>query len=218
MKRITIISGHYGSGKSEISVNLAIQKKIDYLIDLDIINPYFRTRSLNKLLEKNNIHLVESTVKGMLGSDLPYVSGEGVIPFIKPDITAIYDLGGTENGVKVLIQFLDRVKDLNEIDFLCTVNIFRPETSDVKSILNTILMYESITQLKITGLINNTNLIKETTEEDIIKGEKILKEVSEKLNVPILYTVVEESHNNDYKYKFLGERLVLTRYVAQRWL
>ena len=218
MKRITIISGHYGSGKSEISVNLAIQKKIDYLIDLDIINPYFRTRSLNKLLEKNNIHLVESTVKGMLGSDLPYVSGEGVIPFIKSDITAIYDLGGTENGVKVLIQFLDRVKDLNEIDFLCTVNIFRPETSDVKSILNTILMYESITQLKITGLINNTNLIKETTEEDIIKGEKILKEVSEKLNVPILYTVVEESHNNDYKYKFLGERLVLTRYVAQRWL
>jgi len=218
MKRITIISGHYGSGKSEISVNLAIRKKIDYLIDLDIINPYFRTRSLNKLLEKNNIHLVESTVKGMLGSDLPYVSGEGVIPFIKPDITAIYDLGGTENGVKVLIQFLDRVKDLNEIDFLCTVNIFRPETSDVKSILNTILMYESITQLKITGLINNTNLIKETTEEDIIKGEKILKEVSEKLNVPILYTVVEESHNNDYKYKFLGERLVLTRYVAQRWL
>ena len=58
MKRITIISGHYGSGKSEISVNLAIRKKIDYLIDLDIIKPYFRTRSLNKLLEKNNIHLV----------------------------------------------------------------------------------------------------------------------------------------------------------------
>ncbi|MCD6482125.1 MAG: ATP-binding protein [Candidatus Izimaplasma sp.] len=218
MKRITIISGHYGSGKSEISVNLAIQKKIDYLIDLDIINPYFRSRSLDKLLEKNNIHLVESTIKGMLGSDLPYVSGEGVIPFIKPDITAIYDLGGTENGVKVLIQFLDRIKTFNEIDFLCTVNIFRPETSDVKSILNTISMYESITRLKITGLINNTNLIKETTEEDIIKGERILQEVSKKLNVPILYTVIEESHNQEYKYKFLGERLVLTRYVAQRWL
>ena len=96
MKRITIISGHYGSGKSEISVNLAIQKNIDYLIDLDVINPYFRSRSLDGLLEENNIHLVESTVKGMIGSDLPYVSGEGAVPFINPDITAIYDLGGTE--------------------------------------------------------------------------------------------------------------------------
>ena len=218
MRRITIISGHYGSGKSEISANLAIQKKIDYLVDLDIINPYFRTRSLDKLFEKNNIHLVESTVKGMLGSDLPYVSGEGVIPFVNPDITAIYDLGGTENGVRVLIQFLDRVKDINEIDFLCTVNIFRPETSDVKSILQTISMYEAVTQLKITGLINNTNLIKETTEEDIIRGEEILKEVSKKLNIPILYTVVEENNNQSYKYIFLGERLVLTRYIAKRWL
>ena len=218
MRRITIISGHYGSGKSEISVNLAIQKKIDYLVDLDIINPYFRSRSLDVLLEENNIHLVESTVKGMLGSDLPYVSGEGVIPFVNREITAIYDLGGTENGVKVLIQFLDRVKDIKEIDFLCTVNIFRPETSDVKSILQTISMYEAVTQLKITGLINNTNLIKETEEVDIIRGEEILKEVSKKLNIPILYTVIEENNHPNYKYKFLGERLVLTRYVAQRWL
>ena len=218
MKRITIISGHYGSGKSEISVNLAIQNNIDYLIDLDIINPYFRSRSLSELLEEKNIHLVESTVKGMLGSDLPYVSGEGVVPFVNPDITAIYDLGGTENGVKGLIQFLDRVKDLNEIDFLCTVNIFRPETSDALSILQTISMYEAVTQLKVTGLINNTNLIKETTETDIIRGEEILKEVSIKLNIPILYTVIEENNDDNYNYKFLGERLVLTRYVAKRWL
>ena len=218
MKRITIISGHYGSGKSEISVNLAIQKNIDYLIDLDVINPYFRSRSLDGLLEENNIHLVESTVKGMIGSDLPYVSGEGAVPFINPDITAIYDLGGTENGVKILIQFLDRVKDFNEIDFLCSVNIFRPETSDVKHILQTISMYEAVTELKVTGLINNTNLINETKEEDIIKGEKILREVSNKLNIPILYTVIEEEKDVLYKSKFLGERLVLTRYVAKRWL
>lgn len=218
MRRITIISGHYGSGKSEISVNLAIQKKIQYLVDLDIINPYFRSRSLNELLDKHNIHLVESTVKGMLGSDLPYVSGEGAVPFVNPNITAIYDLGGTENGARVLIQFLDRVKDVNEIDFLCTVNIFRPETSDVEKILQTISMYEAETQLKITGLINNTNLIAETTEQDIINGEKVLLEVSKKLNIPILYTVIEENNNLDYKYDFLGERLVLTRYIAKRWL
>ncbi len=217
MKRITIISGHYGSGKSEISVNLAILKKIDYLVDLDIINVYFRSRSLSELLESHNIHLVESTVKNMLGSDLPYVSGEGVVPFVNPDITAIYDLGGTENGARVLIQFLDRVKDIKEIDFLCTVNIFRPETSNVEKILQTISMYEAVTQLKITGLINNTNLINETTEEDIIRGEKILIEVSKKLNIPILYTVIEKSKNN-FNHTFIGEKLVLTRYIALKWL
>jgi len=218
MKRITIISGHYGSGKSEISVNLAIQKKIDYLVDLDIVNPYFRSRSLDKLLEAHDIHLVESTVKGMLGSDLPYVSGEGAVPFVNPKITAIYDLGGTENGARVLIQFLDRVKDVNEIDFLCTVNIFRPETSDVEKILQTISMYEAETQLKITGLINNTNLMNETLEEYIIEGEQILIEVSKRLNIPILYTVIEENNNEKYKNDFLGERLVLTRHIAKRWL
>ncbi len=218
MKRITIISGHYGSGKSEISVNLAIQKKIDYLVDLDIVNPYFRSRSLDKLLEAHDIHLVESTVKGMLGSDLPYVSGEGAVPFVNPNITAIYDLGGTENGARVLIQFLDRVKDVNEIDFLCTVNIFRPETSDVEKILQTISMYEAETQLKVTGLINNTNLMNETLEEYIIEGEQILIEVSKILDIPILYTVIEENNDEKYKNDFLGERLVLTRHIAKRWL
>jgi hypothetical protein len=218
MKRITIISGHYGSGKSEISVNLAIQKKIDYLVDLDIVNPYFRSRSLGTLLEAHNIHLVESTVKGMLGSDLPYVSGEGAVPFVNPNITAIYDLGGTENGARVLIQFLDRVKDVNEIDFLCTVNIFRPETNDVDKILQTISMYEAETQLKITGLINNANLMNETLEEHVIKGEKILVEVGKRLNIPILYTVIEGNNDTNYKYDFLGERLVLTRHIAKRWL
>jgi len=217
MKRITIISGHYGSGKSEISVNLAINKKIDYLVDLDIINPYFRSRGLSSFLEKNNIHLVESTVKGMLGSDLPYVSGEGVVPFVNPDITAIYDLGGTENGARVLIQFLDRVKDINEIDFLCCVNIFRPETANVKGILDTISMYEAETQLRVTGLINNTNLINETVEEDIIRGEAILTEVGKQLNIPIVYTVIEET-KKDFDYTFKGERISLIRYIAKKYL
>ena len=170
------------------------------------------------MLEEKNIHLVESTVKGMLGSDLPYVSGEGAVPFVNPSITAIYDLGGTENGARVLIQFLDRVKDVNEIDFLCAVNIFRPETSDVTKILQTISMYEAETQLKITGLINNTNLMDETKEEYILEGQQILKEVSKTLDIPILYTVIEEKNHEKYRNDFLGERLVLTRHIAKRWL
>lgn len=216
MKRITIIAGHYGSGKSEISVNLALKNKIDYIVDLDIINPYFRTRALDDLFEENGIHLVESTVKGMLNSDMPYVSGEGAIPFVNKDITAIYDLGGTENGAKVLIQFLDRATDFENIDFLCSVNIYRPETATAEKIKHTITLLEAQTQLNITGLINNTNLIDETTEQDVIDGEKVLKEVSKQLGIPIVYTVVEEHKN--FTNTFEGERITLNRYVARKWL
>lgn len=216
MKRITIIAGHYGSGKSEISVNLALNNQVDYFIDLDIINPYFRTRALDSLFEEHGIRLVESTVKGMLNSDMPYVSGEGVVPFVNKDLTAIYDLGGTENGAKVLIQFLDRATDFENIDFLCTVNIFRPETATAKKIIHTITLLEAQTQLKITGLINNTNLIDETTEEEVIEGERILKEVSKQLQIPIVYTVVEEHKN--FTHAFEGERITLNRYVARKWL
>lgn len=215
MKRITIIAGHYGSGKSEISVNLAVNKKIDYLIDLDIINPYFRSRALTDLFEEHGIHLVESTVKGMLNSDMPYVSGEGRIPFLNKDITAIYDLGGTENGAKVLIQFTEYITNFDEIDFLVAINTFRPETATKKDILHTITLLEAQTQLKVTGLINNTNLIEETTEEDVINGQEVIKTVSEELNVPILYTVIEE--NKKFQHDFEGERITLKRYVARKW-
>lgn len=217
MKRITILAGHYGSGKSEISVNLALKNKIDYIVDLDIINPYFRSRALHELFEEKGIHLVESTVKGMLNSDMPYVSGEGAVPFVNKDITAIYDLGGTENGAKVLIQFSDRITDIENIDFLACINIFRPETATPELILQTITMLEAQTQLKITGLINNTNLMDLTTEDDVIQGEQIISEVAEKLKVPIVYTVIEEN-KKDFNYDFKGERLVLSRYVARKWL
>lgn len=217
MKRITILAGHYGSGKSEISVNLAINNKIDYIVDLDIINPYFRSRALNELFEEKGIHLVESTIKGMLNSDMPYVSGEGVVPFVNKELTAIYDLGGTENGAKVLIQFSDRITDIENIDFLVCINIYRPETSTPELIMKTITLLEAQTQLKVTGLINNTNLINETTLQDIIDGEKVISIVCEKLNLPIVYTVVEESRKG-FDYDFKGERLELSRYVARKWL
>lgn len=216
MKRITILAGHYGSGKSEISVNLAINKKVDYIVDLDIINPYFRSRALNDLFLEHNIHLVESTIKGQLNSDMPYVSGEGAVPFVRDDITAIYDLGGTENGGRVLIQFRDRIKKIEDVDLLYVVNIYRPETDSALKIKNAIKLLEGESQLRVTGLINNTNLMQYTTLEDVVKGEDIIKEVSKELDIPINYTVVEEHH--DFDYSFEGEFLKLKRLVAEKWL
>jgi len=216
MRRITIIAGHYGSGKSEISVHLAIHKKIDYIVDLDIINPYFRSRALQSVFDEYGIHLVESTIKGMLNSDMPYVSGEAAVPFVNEKITAIYDLGGTANGGRVLIQFVDRIKKIEDIDLLYVVNLYRPETADTPRIINAISDLEGEAQIKVTGLINNTNLMHYTTVEDVIEGERVLTEVSEQLGLPIVYTVIEESHQ--FEYPFKGEMIILKRLVANTWL
>lgn len=216
MKRITIIAGHYGSGKSEISVNLALNNEIDYIVDLDIINPYFRSRALNDVFEENNIRLVESTIRGKLNSDMPYVSGEAAVPFVQTDKTAIYDLGGTENGGRVLIQFVDRIKDIENIDMLYVVNIFRPETATKDLIVKAIAKLEGESQLRVTGLINNTNLMHLTKLEEVLEGERVLKEVSKELNIPIKYTVVEESHHFDYNFE--GKLMILERLVAKKWL
>ena len=216
MRRITIIAGHYGSGKSEISTHLALKHKVDYFVDLDIINPYFRTRALAKLFESHGISLVESTIKGMKNSDMPYVSGEGVIPFINENLTAVYDLGGTENGGRVLMQFRERMRNLDDIDLLYVVNIYRPYSDNPIAIKRAIKLLEAETQLPVTGLINNTNLMEYTTEEDVFKGQKILRQVGKDLNLPIVYTVVEEHHT--FKGPFDGEQIILQRLVAKEWL
>lgn len=216
MKRITIIAGHYGSGKSEISTHLAFHNDIDVFVDLDIINPYFRTRALDQEFEARGIQLIESTLKGMKNSDMPYVSGAAAVPFVNSNLRAIYDLGGTENGGRVLIQFVDRIQSLDDIDLLYVVNIFRPETDSVEKIIAAIKRLESEAQLSVTGLINNTNLMKHTTLDDVLAGQEILKTVGAELQLPICYTVIEEHHHFDHP--FAGDLIQLQRLVANKWL
>jgi hypothetical protein len=216
MKRITILAGHYGSGKSEISTHLAFHNEIDVFVDLDIINPYFRTRALDKEFAARGIHLVESTIKGMTNSDMPYVSGEAAVPFVDPSIRAIYDLGGTENGGRVLIQFKDRIRNMEDIDLLYVVNLYRPETDGKDKIIQAIRALEGESQIRVTGLINNTNLMAHTTEEDILLGQDVLRQVGSELGLPIVYTVVEEHHL--FQGPFDGELIQLQRLVANKWL
>ena len=216
MKRITILAGHYGSGKSEIAVNLALESNINTLVDIDIINPYFRSRALNKLLNSHGVQVIESTIENVTGSDLPFISSKGSHPFINKDLSAIYDLGGTELGAKVLIQYRDFIKDFSEIDLLIVINIFRPETSSVELIINTIQALENAAQMKVTGLINNTNLMDETTETMILEGQRIIESVSAELSLPIMYTFIEEHVQTNVQFK--GENKRLIRHVAKHWL
>ncbi len=215
MSLITVISGHYGSGKSEISINLALLTDAHMIIDLDIVNPYFRSREVEEVLKEYHIELVSSPLEKALGSDLPYLSGRIYAPFHNREIKAIIDLGGDPVGAKVFRQFEDF--DLSGIEHLMVVNIFREETEDVNKIIKMIHLIEGSSGLKITGLINNTNLLRHTTLDDLLNGQKIIKEVSEKMNLPIKYTVVHESLTYEADM-LIGEIINLKLYLRKDWL
>jgi hypothetical protein len=216
MKRITFITGHYGSGKSEFSVNLAIAKHVDYLIDLDIVNPYFRSREAEEILGKNNITMISSGLKNALGSDLPFISGEVFHPFRDKSKKAIFDLGGDLVGARLIRQFSEVINH-NETDLLLCTNIYREQTSSVQGIIKMIQSIEGSSGLRVTGLINNSNFLRDTTIDDILKGQEIVIEVSKQLNLPIVYTGIYEKVNQKQS-QLVGEIVPLKLYLRKNWL
>jgi len=215
MKNITFLTGYYGSGKSELAMNLSIKEKVDYVVDLDIINPYFRTREQESLLSQFGIETISSDLDYKIHIDMPYISKRVFIPFNNQEKRAIYDLGGNDQGAKLLRQF-DNYHD-TEIDLFLVVNVFRPESGDPEKIIKLINQIEGMSGFKITGLINNSNLLRDTTIEDILFGEEIIKEVSKKKNLPIVYTAVWENIYAD-NLVFQGEILKLKLYFRKNWL
>ena len=197
-KRIRIVTGYYGSGKTEFAVNYAYKlaefAKRPCIADLDIVNVYFRSREKQKELEEAGIEVISSSVVED-NCDMPALSSKIAVPFLDKSYDYIMDLGGSEVGAKVLGRYDDIDKD--EVDFFMVVNIYRPETGSADEIIYQMRLLEQMSGLKITGLVNNSNLIRETTVEDIIAGEEFLKEVSDKTGVPIKYTtcMVDEVEN-----------------------
>ncbi|HNZ50877.1 MAG TPA: hypothetical protein PKG91_05185 [Bacilli bacterium] len=197
-------------------MNLAIQKRVSTLVDLDIVNPYFRSRELEKLLNENHVKMVSSPLEKALGSDLPFISSQAFSPFSQPQVTAIYDLGGNGVGAKLIRQFLDFINK-EETDLLLCINIYREETDDVAKIIKMINEIESSGGLKVTGLINNSNFLRETSLEDILKGQKMIQQVAEQTKLSIQYTGIWEKI--PFPLGLLqGEVIKLKLYLRKNWL
>lgn len=220
-KRITIITGNTGSGKTEFALQYALDQKKIYdkvnLVDLDVINVYFRSREISKFLKENFITILGSNNLTHDNSDLPNVSYafESLLS-IKNNEKVIIDLAGSENGLKLLMA----LKNKNfEYDLWFVCNIFREETENAKKIVKIIEEYEEFSGLKITGLINNSNLLEETSLSDIIYGERVLEKVSLEKKVPIICTM---SHldNEILMKKLMNKRILHIKefYNSQNWL
>lgn len=194
MSNLKIITGHFGSGKTEYCVNLAM-KLADLgeacsLLDLDIVNPYFRSRERADMLTAAGIHIVG----GALGlkqdsADLPALPPEiyGLIDNTTDHV--IFDVGGDPSGARVLSRFSDKIS-VRDYDMYAVVNANRPSTADAKSVISYIDAIEQSSRLKINGLINNTHMLRETELSDIERGMALCQSVSAERGIPIIHNVV----------------------------
>ena len=195
-KRIRVIVGHYGSGKTEFSVNyafrLAEQGRRTALVDLDIANPYFRSREKQSPLQEKGIRVYSNTFGYDITADLPAIAAGIKAPLEDLACDTVVDAGGDDLGARILIQF-DKYWRGGECDLFCVVNANRRETGTVDGAMSHIIRIEAETNLKVTGLINNTHLLRETTAADILKGWRVCRELSDRLGIPIKYNCCVEN-------------------------
>lgn len=218
-RRIRIIAGHYGSGKTEFAINYAFKlKKIKRKVaiaDLDIINVYFRSREKRKELEEANIELVSSSII-QNNCDIPSISARAVSILHDSSINYIIDIGGNDIGMRVLAGLRPYLSAQNS-DFFMVVNTNRPETSNVDGILNHKKALEESIGMFITGFILNTNLIHETTLKNIIEGNKILQKASKIVNVPIRYTSYIQKEIELNQDDVIGKLFPMNYYMRKEW-
>ena len=212
--RLKVIIGAYGSGKSEISVNLALNMRKAspegkvLLADLDIVNPFYRSADAAKILEENDIRLISPMYAGS-NVDAPVLSGEVYVIFDDESYSGVFDIGGEDMGATILGSMKSRLDGM-DVDLLMAVNTRRPFTSTADEIIIMASELTEASKMNITGFINNTNVLEDTTAEDIIEGEKILKEVSEKTGIPLVMTAVMDGVMTDEHKKLLVSPEIMT--------
>lgn len=220
-KRIRIIIGHYGSGKTEFSVNYAMKLKQASsskvaIADLDIVNVYFRSREKQVMLEEQGIKVIASSIAGN-ALDLPAVAADIITPLEDKSYEYVIDVGGDSVGARVLGRFKNYIED-GDYDMFMVVNANREQTMDLEGIKRHKETIEATSRLRVTGFINNTHLIRETTLEDVLKGDKLLKEASKELGIPIRYVSAMSHIASQIPDEVSGEILALDLIMRDQWM
>jgi hypothetical protein len=221
-KRIRIITGHYGSGKTEFSVNYikklreSVEGKVA-IADLDIVNVYFRSREKKAEMEEMGIQVIASNLDTAV-ADVPAVAGAMTMPVQNKEYQYLIDLGGNDVGTLVLGR-IKPVIDHTETDFFMVVNAYRPGTSTPEGIIEQMEILEYAAGMKVTGFINNTNLVRETTWDCLLHGDEVLKEVTKRTGVPVKYVAfVKELLAEEVPEGLSGELFPMEFNMRKTWM
>ena len=219
--RIRIFIGHYGSGKTEFAVNyaMALSKQTSHvtLCDLDIVNPYFRSREKASLLEENNVHVISGARGHSANLDVPMVSPNVLAPIQDENMQVILDVGGDAMGARVIARFAAYFTK-GAYDMFFVLNANRAETQDALGVIKHIRNIEDTVGAKVTGIVNNTHLLRETDVEEVLKGQTLAMEVSKATNIPIKYISTLEKVTRQLPTDLEGEIFPIQMYMREEWM
>ena len=200
IKRVTLFAGHYGSGKTNIAVNwakhLKSQGKNVTIVDLDIVNPYFRTKDSQKEFEELGIKLVCSEYANT-NLDIPALPKEIYGAIADKNSYLIMDIGGDDVGAVAMGRYTPSILEENNYEMIYVANCYRPLTKTAEDTLEVMREIEVASGIPFTAIINNSNLGVETTPEVVVKSNVYAQELSKISKLPVRYTTVNNSIVND---------------------
>ena len=195
-KRITLFCGHYGSGKTNIAVNYALYLKKQgeevEIADMDIVNPYFRTKDSEKELTGAGVRLISPRFANS-NVDLPALPQELYGLFEFKDKCAVLDIGGDDRGAYALGRFTPFILEENNYNNFFVANFYRPLTRTAEQALEVMREIETAGKVPFTGIVNNSNLGEETAAADVEKTYSLADELSSLTGLPVYMTSVKDS-------------------------
>lgn len=196
-KKTYVILGHYGSGKTEFTMNYALklrhEDKKTAIVDLDIGNPYFRSREKKDFLNEKGIELYANPFGYEITAELPALAANTKAPFENPEVFTLVDVGGDDLGARILWQYKKYLTAENT-QIWCVINGNRPETATVEGVILHINQIEQEIGLAITGLVCNTHMLRETTVEHVLEGVDLCLKVAEARSLPLCYITCLDEH------------------------
>ncbi|MGM9973711.1 MAG: ATP-binding protein [Clostridiaceae bacterium] len=217
--RLNIFTGHFGSGKTETSINFALKlaesgDKVS-LVDIDIVNPYFCSRDIKEELEEKGLRIIAAS-KDLSNGELMVVPGEVISAFNDKSHRVVFDIGGDDMGAVALGQY-NRYFLQEDYNMYLVINNNRPLTETIEACEEYLYSIERSSRLKVTHLVSNTNLSSETTTEDVIKGDSLVSELSHRLRLPHAFTVCTKDQLFELEGRVKGNLFPIDIYMKKPW-
>ena len=218
-KRVTLFAGHYGSGKTNVAVNYALWLRERHdkvaIADLDVVNPYFRTKDSAEVLTEHGIKLISSPYANT-NVDVPALPAEAYTILDNPELTAVIDVGGDDRGALALGRYVPSIRQEGDYEMLLVINRYRPLTQTGADAVTVMREIEAAAGLPFTGIVHNSNLGEETTAQDVMSSADYAEDISRRTGLPIRLTTVRRELLPQVEGK-VPNPFPMTIYVKQSW-
>ncbi|MBR3290041.1 MAG: hypothetical protein IKI63_04605 [Clostridia bacterium] len=218
-KRVTLFAGHYGSGKTNVAVNYALWLRQRHdkvaIADLDVVNPYFRTKDSADILQQHDIKLISSPYANT-NVDVPALPAEAYTILDNPGLSAVIDVGGDDRGALALGRYVPSIRREGDYEMLLVINRYRPLTQTGADAVTVMREIEAAAGLPFTGIVHNSNLGEETTAQDVLSSAAYAEEISQCTGLPIRMTSVRRELLPQVEDK-VPNPFPMTIYVKQSW-